>query len=84
MVQVTSTAGVAATAFAAGPAFVQDHAASVRGGATHLSYGAGLALGSSGATVAGASERRLLADGDVRVVFPRAVLTGTGRFSAQQ
>ena len=83
-VQVTSTAGVAATAFAAGPAFVQDHAASVRGGVGHASYGAGLALGSSGATVAGASERRLLADGDLRVLLPRAVLTGIGRLSVQQ
>lgn len=83
-VQVASTAGVAATAYAPGPAFVQDHAASVRAASGHHSYGAGLALGTSGATVAGATERRLLADGDIRFVLPRAVVTGIGRVSMQQ
>ncbi len=82
--QMSSVAGVAATAYAPRDAFVQEHAIAVRGGSGRRTFGLGLNLGTVGAYVPGASERRMLADGDVRVVLSRAVLTGTGRLSLQK
>ena len=83
-VQLTTTAGMSATAFAPRDAFVQDHALSFRRGSTSRSLGLGLNFGTVGAYVPGASERRLLADVDVRVVRANAVFTGTARFSSQR
>lgn len=82
--QFSSVAGMAATSYAPRDAFVQEHMASVRGGSGHRTYGLGVNLGTVGAYVPGASERRLLADGDARIVFDNAVITGTGRLSLQK
>lgn len=82
--QFSSVAGMAATAFAPRDAFVQEHMAALRGGSGRRTYGLGLNLGTVGAYVPGASERRVLADGDARLVFNSAVITGTGRISLQK
>lgn len=82
--QVSSVAGMAATDYAPRNAFVQEHHLAVRGGSGARTFGVGLNLGTVGEYVPGASERRLLADGDGRLVFDNAVLTGTGRFSLQR
>lgn len=82
--QLSSVAGMAATEYAPDPAFVQEHAVALRGGSSRRSYGLGFNLGTVGAYVPGASERRVLADGDLRFVLARAVLTGTGRLSLQK
>lgn len=82
--QMSSVAGMAATEYAPRNAFVQEHAIALRGGTTRHTYGLGFNLGTVGAYVPGASERRILADGDVRFVFPSAVVTGTGRLSLQK
>jgi iron complex outermembrane receptor protein len=84
VVQLSTTAGVSATAYAPRDAFVQDHALSFRRGSSSRSLGVGLNVGTVGAYVPGASEQRLLADADVRVVRSNAVFTGTARFSAQR
>ncbi|WP_373068124.1 TonB-dependent receptor [Gemmatimonas sp.] len=83
-VQLSTTAGLSATAYAPRDAFVQDHALSFRSGSSSRSLGLGLNIGTVGAYVPGASEQRLLADADVRVVHANAVFTGTARFSAQR
>jgi iron complex outermembrane receptor protein len=82
--QVSSVVGAASTAYAPRDAFVQEHAIALRGGTGRRTYGLGLNLGTVGAYVPGASERRILADGDVRFVLPNAVITGTGRVSLQK
>ena len=84
IVQLSTTAGLSATAYAPRDAFVQDHALSFRRGSSSRSLGLGLNVGTVGAYVPGASEQRLLADADVRVVRSNAVFTGTARFSAQR
>ncbi len=84
VVQLSTTAGLSATAYAPRDAFVQDHALSFRSGSSSRSLGLGLNIGTVGAYVPGASEQRLLADADVRVVRANAVFTGTARFSAQR
>ncbi len=83
-IQLSSVAGVASTVYAPRNAFVQEHALSLRGGTGPRSYGLGVTLGTVGAYVPGASERRVLADGDVRLVRSQAVFTGTGRISLQK
>ena len=82
--QVSSVAGMAATSYAPNSAFVQEHAVSLRGGSTQRSFGLGVNLGTVGAYVPGASERRILADADARFVLSQAVLTATGRVSHQK
>lgn len=82
--QISSVAGVAQTAYVARDAFVQEHAIALRGGAGRRTFGLGFNLGTVGAYVPGASERRILADGDVRLVLAHAVVTGTGRVSLQK
>ncbi|MBU6366935.1 MAG: TonB-dependent receptor [Gemmatimonadetes bacterium] len=81
--QLVSAAGVAATAYAPRDAFVQDHALSFRAGNSARGLGVGLSLGSTGAVVPGAAERRALGDLSVRQTFARTVVTGTARLSLQ-
>jgi iron complex outermembrane receptor protein len=83
-VQMSTSAGLSSTAYAPRDAFVQDHAISLRRGSASRSLGLGLNVGTVGAYVPGASERRLLADMDGRLVKGKAVLTGTARFSLQR
>lgn len=84
VVQLSTTAGLSATAYAPRDAFVQDHALLFRRGSSSRSLGFGLNVGTVGAYVPGASEQRLLADADVRVARANAVFTGTARVSAQR
>lgn len=83
-VQFSSVAGVAATSYAPRDAFVQEHMAALRGGSGRRTYGFGVNVGTVGAYAPGASERRILAEGDSRLVFDNAVITGTGRISLQK
>ncbi len=82
--QLSTSAGVAATSYAPSNAFVQEHAIALRGGSGKRTFGFGLSVGTVGAYVPGASERRVLADADMRVVRSRSVLTGTMRWSMQR
>ncbi len=82
--QLNATAGIAATQYAARDALVQDHALSLRAGSGARTVGLGLSVNTIGAYVPGVSERRILADGDVRFVRARSVVTGTARLSLQQ
>ena len=83
-VQLSSAAGLSATAFAARDAFVQDHSLAVRRGSASGSLGGGLTVGTVGAYVPGASERRLLADASGRLASGRRMLTGTARVAMQR
>ena len=82
--QVSSVAGLAETDYAPRAAFVQEHGIALRGGGGRRSFGLGLNVGTVGAYLPGASERRILADADVRLVLSRAVITGTSRLSLQK
>ena len=82
--QISATAGVSNTAYAPRDPLVQEHAASLRRGSPSRSLGMGLTLGTVGAFVPGASERRLLADANARVTRDHTVLSGTARLSLQQ
>ncbi len=84
VMQLATNAGVSSTSYASRAPFVQDHAFSLRAGAGKQTMGLGLTLGTVGAYVPGASERRVLADADVRVVRSHSVLTGTARFAMQE
>ncbi len=81
---LSTSAGLSATDYVSRDAFVQEHAASLRGGSGNRTYGLGLNVGTVGAYVPGASERRLLADADLRVVRAKSVITGTARLSMQR
>lgn len=83
-VQMASSAGLSATAFAPNDVFVQDHSVSLRRGAASRSFGLGFNMASIGAYVPGASERRFLTDADGRLVHGNAVFTGTARLSLQR
>ena len=83
-VQLSTSAGLSATAFAARDAFVQDHSLAVRRGGASRSLGMGLTVGTLGAYVPGASERRLLADAGARLATGRRILTGTARVALQR
>ena len=82
--QMSTSAGLSSTAYAPRDAFVQDHAISLRRGSASRSLGIGFNIGTVGAYVPGASEKRLLTDIDGRLVRGKAVLTGTARFSMQK
>ncbi len=84
LVQVASSAGMATTSYAPRDAFVQEHTLSARSGSGKRTFGLGLSAGTVGAYVPGASEQRLLADMDLRLVRSRSILTGTVRYSMQR
>ncbi len=84
LLQLSTNAGLSSTAYAPRDAFVQEHALSLRGGTGDRTYGVGVTLGTVGAYVPGASERRVLADADLRMVRASAVFTGTARLSLQR
>lgn len=83
-VQLTSTAGVSNTAFMARDPFVQEHSLTFRRGAAARNVGLGLNVGTVGAYVPGASERRLLFDADGRISRARSIYSGFTRFSRQR
>lgn len=81
--QLSTQAGVASTMFAARDPFVQEHSLAFRQGTTARNAGIGVNVGTVGAYVPGASERRVLVDADTRVARKQSVLTGMARFSLQ-
>jgi iron complex outermembrane receptor protein len=81
--QLHSVGGLSSTAFVARDPFVQDHSLSLRAGAAARNVGVGLNVGTVGAFVPGASERRVLFDADGRFTGPRSIYTGFTRFSLQ-
>lgn len=81
--QLSGSAGISHTAYAARDPLVQEHALSFRRGTAARSVGLGIIAGTVGAYVPGASERRVLADVSSRVTHGRVMLTGTARFSLQ-
>ena len=81
--QLNTLGGVSSTAYASRDPFVQEHALSVRRGSAARNVGAGLSVGTVGAYVPGASERRLLFDADGRFSRQRSIYTGFTRFSLQ-
>jgi len=82
--QMNTLGGVASTAYASRDPFVQEHSLSVRRGSAARNFGAGLNVGTVGAYVPGASERRLLFDVDGRFSRQRSIYTGFTRFSLQR
>lgn len=82
--QMHTMAGMASTAFAARDPFVQEHSIAFRRGAAARNMGLGLNVGTVGAYVPGASERRLLLDADGRFSRQRSIYTGFTRFSLQR
>lgn len=83
-VQLLTTAGVAATDYATRNPLVQDHALSLRAGSGARTFGLGVSVSTVGAYVPGVSERRMLADVDVRLVRASSIITGTARLSLQR
>jgi len=84
LLQLSTTAGMATTAYAPRDAFVQEHTLSLRGGVGRRTFGLGLNVGTVGAYVPGASEQRVLADADLRLVRSSSIITATARYSAQR
>lgn len=82
--QLSTTAGVANTAFAARDPFVQEHSLSFRRGSAARNVGLGVNVGTVGAYVPGASERRMLVDADGRFSRARSIYSGFTRFSLQR
>src|SRR5262245_49174986 len=78
--QLASTAGMAGSQFAPQGVLTQQHALAFRTGTAERSGGLGLSLGTLGAYIPGAFARTIAANGDVRVVGARTVLTGAGRW----
>jgi len=81
--RLESTAGVSGSAFAPQGVLTQAHALAFRTGSSERSGGLGVQLGSLGAYVPGAFARTLSANGDLRIVGARSVLTGTARWFSE-
>lgn len=79
--QMSTSAGVSNTSYAARDPFVQEHSLSFRRGSAARNMGLGVNVGTVGAYVPGASERRLLLDADGRFSRQRAIYTGMARLS---
>jgi hypothetical protein len=82
--QMSTMAGVSSTAFAERDPFVQEHSLAFRRGSAARNVGVGFNLGTVGAYVPGASERRLLLDADGRFSRRQSIYTGFTRFSLQR
>lgn len=81
--RLESTAGVSGSAFAPQGVLTQQHALAFRAGTSERSGGLGVQIGTLGAYVPGAFARTVAANGDVRVVGERSVLTGTARLFSE-
>ncbi|WP_353267254.1 TonB-dependent receptor [Gemmatimonas sp.] len=79
--QLSTSAGISATAYAARDPFVQEHSLSYRRGSASRNLGLGVNVGTVGAYVPGASERRLLLDADARFSRQQTIFTGMARLS---
>jgi len=79
--QLSTRAGLSATSYATRNPFVQEHSLSYRRGSAARNLGLGIHVGTVGAYVPGASERRLLLDADARVSRQQMIVTGMARLS---
>lgn len=76
-----SGVGAAATAFAAGPAFAQDHGLTLRTGAGASTGGVSVGLRALGPVIPGSTAHQFTAIGDLRRVGPSGVFTLLARVS---
>ncbi len=81
--QLNTTGGASASAFAAGNVLAQNHTLSLRGGSGVRSARLGISVTTLGAFIPDAFSRQVAANGGVRLVGARSVVTGTFRFFAQ-
>ncbi|HEX6558373.1 MAG TPA: TonB-dependent receptor, partial [Longimicrobiales bacterium] len=83
LLRVRSDLAVSATDFTAGSAVGQDHAASLQVGSRARSANLNFGIGSVGEYMPGGFARHVSADGSVRVVGARTMLTATARVYSQ-
>jgi outer membrane receptor protein involved in Fe transport len=81
--QLSTTGGTSSSEFAAGNVLAQSHSLSLRSGSGVRSARLGVTLTSLGAFIPDAFSRQLSANGGVRLVGARSILTGTFRFFGQ-
>lgn len=81
--QLRTEGGATASDYSANGVLAQSHALSVRTGNNVRSARLGLTLNTIGAFIPGASSEQVTANGGVRIVKSRGVVTGTFRFFAQ-
>ncbi|HUQ80756.1 MAG TPA: TonB-dependent receptor plug domain-containing protein [Gemmatimonadaceae bacterium] len=82
--ELESTAGMSGSQFATQGVVTQQHALAFRTGTNERSGGLGFSMGTLGAYVPGAFARTVAANGDLRLVGARSVLTGTARFFSER
>lgn len=82
-IEIRSEGGAAASDYATGSVLAQTHALSLRTGSNVKSARLGMMLTTIGPFIPGASSQQLTANGGLRFVRSRTVLTGTMRFFAQ-
>lgn len=81
--QFTSAGGASSSQFGAGSVLAQNHSLSLRTGNGVRSARFGATLNTLGAFIPGAYSRQVAANGGVRFVAARSVITGTFRLFAQ-
>ena len=82
--ELQSTAGVSGSQFAPQGVLTQQHGLAFRTGTPERSAGLGVSVGTLGAYVPGAFARTIAANGDMRLVGSRSVLTGIARVSSER
>ena len=82
--ELQSTAGVSGSQFAPQGVLTQQHGLAFRTGTPERSAGLGFSMGTLGAYVPGAFARTIAANGDLRVVGARSVLTGIARVFSER
>lgn len=81
--QLSTAGGASASTFSAGNVLTQNHSLSLRSGSGVRSARLGLAVTTLGAFIPDAFSRQVAANGGVRFVGARSVISGTLRFFAQ-
>jgi iron complex outermembrane receptor protein len=82
--QLASTAGMTASQFAPQGVLTQQHSLAFHAGTAERSAGLGVSLNTLGAYVPGAFARTIAANGSVRVVGEKTVLSGTARLFTER
>ena len=82
--ELQSTAGVSGSQFAPQGVLTQQHGLAFRTGTPERSAGLGVSVGTLGAYVPGAFARTIAANGDMRLVGSRSVLTGIARVFSER
>lgn len=81
--QLSTSGGASTGAFSSGDVLTQSHTLSLRGGSGVRSARLGVSMTTLGAFIPNAFSRQVAANGGVRLVGARSVVTGTFRFFAQ-